>query len=308
MTTFKAKQKKHGPTSNKETLHAKHLDMVKVFKSSNKTLSAKQRTLTELNQQLAKTNGLEKSPESVAKAIELEEEIRQVNADIHLIESNAEEDAYYEKNADLIYAYFQNIDEIAAQVDPVEVPEPEESAPAPVRAKKPPKVPKGAAADQGKPKIMDFFNKGSAATPETDVPVEELAVVPEKQVVKHGLNNFVHRKENFKRAKMLDVYMSNIDPTHVISLEHVKEEPCPECMSEMFLNQNDGVNECLKCGWSELVRVDSDKRSYKESTEQILSYCVYKRMNHFREWLNMTEPNNKSCTAQGCSLLVAVAA
>lgn len=304
MTTFKAKQKKHGPTSSKETLHAKHLDMVKVFKSSNKTLSAKQRTLAELNQQLAKSNGLEKSPGSVAQAIELEEEIRQVNADIHLIESNAEEDAYYEKNADLIHAYFQNIDEIAAQVDPVEIPEPEESAPAPVRAKKPPKVPKAAAADQGKPKIMDFFNKGSAATPETDETVQELA--PEKQVVKHGLNNFVHRKESFKRAKMLDVYMSNIDPAHVISLEHVKEEPCPECMSEMFLNQNDGVNECLKCGFSELVRVDSDKRSYKEFTEQILSYSVYKRMNHFREWLNMREPNNRS--AQGCTLLVAVAA
>lgn len=305
MTTFKAKQKKHGPASTKETLHAKHLDMVKVFKSSNKTLSAKQRILAELNQQLVKVGDLEKSPESVAQAIELEEEIEHIQADIDLIESNAEEDAYYEKNADLIYAYFQNIDEIAAQVEPVETPEPEEAASTPVRAKKPPKVPK-ATTEPGKPKIMDFFNKApAAATPETDMPVEESAA-PEKQVVKHGLNNFVHRKENFKRAKMLDVYMSNIDPTHVISLEHVKEEPCPECMSEMFLNQNDGVNECLKCGYSELVRVDSDKRSYKESTEQILSYCVYKRMNHFREWLEMREPNNRS--AQGCILLVAVAA
>lgn len=279
MTTFKAKQKKHGPASTKETLHAKHLDMVKVFKSSNKTLSAKQRILAELNHQLAKVGELEKSPESVAQAIELEEDIEHIQADIDLIESNAEEDAYYEKNADLIYAYFQNIDEIAAQVEPVQPPEPEEATPAPVRSKKPPKVPK-AAADPGKPKIMDFFNKAPVATPETGIPVEE-SIAPEKQVVKHGLNNFVHRKENFKRAKMLDVYMSNIDPTHVISLEHVKEEPCPECMSEMFLNQNDGVNECLKCGYSELVRVDSDKRSYKESTEQILSYCVYKRMNHF---------------------------
>ena len=75
--------------------------------------------------------------------------------------------------------------------------------------------------------------------------------------------------------------MSNIDPTHVITLEREVQEECPDCKGEMHINQNEGRSECLKCGFAENVKVDSDKRSYKEATNTEMSYIAYKRINHF---------------------------
>ena len=268
MTLFKAKTpvKKPSAASSKETLHSKHLDMVRQFRGNGKLLAAKRALVADVDERLSELEGVERTPEAVAERLELADRRRALATEVQRLVDNAEEDEYYQKNADLIYSYFQNIDEIANQAAPA--------------ATGPDTVARKHAPDAGgRRTIIDLLKRPSA----DDVGDAVAAAEP---VAKHGLNGFVTRKENFKRAKILDIYMSNIDPAHIISLDLVRDEPCCECGAEMCINQTEGFNECTQCGYSETVRIDSDKRSYKESANTEVAYCVYKRINHFREWIS----------------------
>ena len=60
---------------------------------------------------IADNNGI--SPETISKIIEINEEIMSIQSEIQRIENNTEEDKYYLENGDLIFQYFQNINEIA---------------------------------------------------------------------------------------------------------------------------------------------------------------------------------------------------
>jgi len=52
----------------------------------------------------------------------------------------------------------------------------------------------------------------------------------------------------------------------------------------MILNQSEGNILCTKCGYLELVVIDSDKPSYKDPPPEA-TYFAYKRINHFNELL-----------------------
>jgi hypothetical protein len=164
---------------------------------------------------------------------------------------HADEDAYFIQNGDLIFHYFQNIDDVARQLeDPAE--------------------PGGAA---GAKTVLDFLKP--ADKPQS---AAKLAM---------GLNSFIERKQHSNRGKILERYMSNIDPRHTITIEHADDDPCPQCGKELVINPNEGSAECLDCGFAQHVGVDTDKRSYKEASNSDATFCVYKRINHFREILAM---------------------
>ncbi len=309
MTTFRCKTKKQANTSTRETLHSKHLDMVKQFKSSKKIVAIKKKQQRDLQAELVAVKKLADAPEKVSKIIDLEEKLNVVQQEIAKLDENEDEDQYYLTNGDLIFQYFQNISEIANAPSTVEIHAPGESSEVEFIFEDPKLV--------DKPKsVMDFLmptvttKKNLAPIPEakpfatdydedekgmcgdlSDVEsvtsvgdtasvVDSLTDDPEKPRG-HGLQDFVQRTENFKRAKMLDKYMSNIDATHVIKLDRVKSDKCPSCHTEMTVNQNEGLSECLHCGHSEMIKVDSDKRSYKEASNTEMSYIAYKRINHF---------------------------
>ena len=299
MTTFRCKTKKQALTGTRETLHSKHLEMIKTFKNVKKTLTQKRKHLKDLQAELAVFEHQEdKTPEDFARVLEMKEEIELCEREIQKIDMNEEEDQYYMTNGDLIFQYFQNIDEIAndAPADDIEsnVDKLEDEKPKCVSPKSSKKGKESGIRKPDGPKVTDFWKVNPSPKKSAELPsipeeakddqspqVDPAPDTVEKKSREGGLHDWIERKENFKRAQMLDKYMSNIDPTHIISVDRVKEQRCPDCDEEMLLNQNEGYTECRLCGYSEEVKVDSDKRSYKEATNTDMSYIAYKRINHF---------------------------
>ena len=314
-TTFRTKVKKQALVSTRETLHSRHLDMVKQFRASKKTVGQRKKELKDLQFRLQFLEGEQAEPCVVAEILDLKDAIAELKSQICRIEENEQEDNYYLQNADIIFQYFQNMDEVAKDrgsgtnllktvvEDRNEVAEDFGVPKLPPSVSMKPVIRRG---DAPKVKsVIDFF-KQEASLPESasegSLSVSEggttktrsrrgsndsdTSQIP-RRASSSGLREFVECKENFARAKMLDKYMSNIDPTHVITLETVKDDPCPECGCELIVNSNEGMSECNSCAYAELIKVDSDKRSYKESSNNDMSYIAYKRINHFEhswEW------------------------
>ena len=255
MSTFRCRALKSKSNAGRETLHSKHLDILKGFRSTKKQLMASRRHLDELRKTLHDVEGQDTSPEQVAQILDLRDEIRVTEGDLTRLDKNEDEDKYYLANSDLIYKYFQTAS--------VGTDEPKKANAGPKRS------------------VVDFWQPETEPGPTDDTPT------PHKRR-NQGLEDFgVERKENSSRAKVYDAYMSNVDPTHVISVERIKEEFCPDCEFEMSTNTQEGLSECLTCGYSELIKVDSDKKSFKEATNTDMTYVAYKRINHFestQEW------------------------
>lgn len=273
MTTFRCKTKKASFVTTKETLHSRHNDMVKQFRANKKQLAGKKKQLKDMNHKLSLLKKEEDSPEKTASIIELNENLAALNLEIKKIEENEEEDKYYMNNGEIIFRYFQNIDDLANEPElrAEDSDDDEDDSPEVVPE------------DPGEKKsVMDFF-KPQVVSDVKPAPVSTDTVAPPDPLPRGQSNmaSFVQVKENFKRAKMLDKYMSNIDPTHVITLDRETREDCPDCKGEMHIDQHEGLTVCLKCGYSEAVKIDSDKRSYKEATNTEMSYIAYKRINHF---------------------------
>ena len=254
MSTFRARNLKSKSNAGRETLHSKHLDILKGFRSTKKQLVVSRRHLDDLRKALLEVEEQDTSPEQVARALDLRDEIKVTEGELARLDKNEDEDKYYLANSDLIYKYFETTSggaDDAKQADTA-----------------------------SKRSVVDFWQ------PESELPSDDTPAPHKRR--NQGLEDFgVERKENSSRAKVYDAYMSNVDPTHIISVERIKEEFCPDCECEMSTNTQEGLSECLTCGYSELIKVDSDKKSFKEATNTDMTYVAYKRINHFEsnlEW------------------------
>jgi hypothetical protein len=89
------------------------------------------------------------------------------------------------------------------------------------------------------------------------------------------------------KQKLYNQYMKIIDPTYVAQYEDEMElfDICNRCHSEMLLNHNSGMLNCKNCGNIEKIIVDSDKQSHKEPPKEMTSFS-YKRINHLNEILS----------------------
>ena len=80
-------------------------------------------------------------------------------------------------------------------------------------------------------------------------------------------------------------FMKIIDKNYInINTETDIFDTCNKCMVEMLLNNNSGILICPNCGLTENIIVDSDKPSFKEPPKEMTSFC-YKRINHLNEFL-----------------------
>ena len=325
MASIASKPSKSSFVVTKETLHSRHLEMCKDFKNAKKVVLGKSKYVHELEESLIKLEKQERTPDVVAKILETRDKLSQVNCEITKLESNHDEDNYYLKNGDLIFQYFMNIDQVANEGSDKPTPDaddedddgfgvdPDEDV-APVKGYQPKKTATAKLKAKKKPidqPLMNFFKNSTDEfdnSKEMTVASNSSKPMPRSGSRGVGLHEFVERKENFQRAKLLDTYMSNIDPTYTLTLDRVRQEDCRECGSEMFVNQTEGISECQKCGYSELIKVDSDKKSYKEATNTEMTYLCYKRINHFdthtREW----NSGLKVCYPLVCSALSAACA
>ena len=90
----------------------------------------------------------------------------------------------------------------------------------------------------------------------------------------------------YNKDTIFEKYMLLIDKNYInINNDNIDIfDTCYKCMVEMLLNNNTGQLICPKCGMMENIIVDSDKPSFKEPPKEMTSFC-YKRINHLNEFL-----------------------
>jgi hypothetical protein len=99
------------------------------------------------------------------------------------------------------------------------------------------------------------------------------------------MQKFVTRKVNPRKNEILDRYMSSVNPQYEPKMiAFGRDDKCAWCGGPMEIFAVDGFSECTKCGMSESLLFETDRRSFKDAPAEN-SYFAYKRINHFREWL-----------------------
>ena len=98
------------------------------------------------------------------------------------------------------------------------------------------------------------------------------------------------QEKKISRASLLNNYLRTTEgKTFKKQKRKPKIKNCPICKDvELTLHISDGNFTCKKCGFSEVVLLDSDKPNYKDPIPDNSAYA-YKRINHFREWLSQLQ-------------------
>ena len=239
----------------------------------------------------------------IANKLNLQEEKDKLIEEINSIENNDEENKYYLENSELIFQYFDNINELAkpkkreprkqvSNIDNKEYCEPSRNN---TKYKPLRKYNKKENVLPGTKNIYSFFCKGNVNNEENgtneeiddndEVETDDTNLDLLKNKKRYNINDFVERKKNFQRGHIFERFMSRVEPTYNISSQRDENiDICPECGVEKVINYNEGIASCEKCGACDFIKIDCDKRSYKDPPPE-MSYFAYKRINHFREWL-----------------------
>ena len=84
---------------------------------------------------------------------------------------------------------------------------------------------------------------------------------------------------NISRTQLFDKYCQRVDGTRTIKDDgRNRIKYCNECNVEKILDAGESSYVCPICGDSEEIILDEDR--------QIKEYSPYKRINHFKEWIN----------------------
>lgn len=88
--------------------------------------------------------------------------------------------------------------------------------------------------------------------------------------------------------KLYNKYMKLIDPTYIKKVESKVLNICKRCNTDMVLNYNTGLFNCLNCGLCRNVIIDTDKQNHKEPPKEMTSFS-YRRINHLNEILSQIQ-------------------
>ena len=101
---------------------------------------------------------------------------------------------------------------------------------------------------------------------------------------KNIIDYFNRKKKNVdnkksSRTQLFDEYCQRVDGTRTIKDDGSNRiKYCLECKIEKILDAGESSYVCPMCGDSEEIILDEDR--------QIKEYSPYKRINHFKEWIN----------------------
>jgi hypothetical protein len=96
-----------------------------------------------------------------------------------------------------------------------------------------------------------------------------------------------NKNNSNNKAKLFEKYCHRLDGTrlnHDDGSNRIKY--CLECNIEKIFDMSESAYICIYCGDSENIILDEDR--------QIKDYSPYKRLNHFREWLNQFQAKQSS--------------
>jgi len=275
---FKQKNKKIIQCDSRITLDAKHNEIIKNFKEEQKNLKKYYLELKSEEEKLDKiqqNDSVALNPEDLTSIFSIQNNIDELKKKIKNIELQSKETDYFIKTGNILYEYYNEMDDVAKQDDDLPPPK-----------KKEKKDKKKVAVGENEPKIGAFFG--------IPVKLEEPEENNEgKRVLK--MNDFVQMGTNIDRASKLDAYLSKIDKSYGIRGKlHTKIDFCKKCKVtynkdyELIVNHIEGFMSCLKCGHMEYVIIESDKPNYKDPPPEA-TYFAYKRTNHLNEILNQIQ-------------------
>ena len=275
---FKQKNKKIIQCDSRITLDAKHNEIIKNFKEEQKNLKKYYLELKleeEKLDKIQKDNNIALNPEDLTTIFSIQNNIDELKEKIKNIELQSKETDYFIKTGNILYEYYNEMDDVAKQ---------EDDSPPPKKKEK--KDKKKVAIGENESKIGDFFG----------IPVKQDDIEENnegKRVLK--MNDFVQMGTNIDRASKLDAYLSKIDKSYGIRGKlHTKIDFCKKCKVtynkdyELIVNHIEGFMSCLKCGHMEYVIIESDKPNYKDPPPEA-TYFAYKRTNHLNEILNQIQ-------------------
>ena len=276
---FKQKNKKIIQCDSRITLDAKHNEIIKNFKEEQKNIKKYYLELKSEEENLEKIqmdNSIALNPEDLTTIFLIQNNIDELKEKIKNIEYQSKETDYFIKTGNILYEYYNEMDNVAKQED--------DSSPPPKKKDK--KEKKKVVSGENETKIGAFFG--------IPVKLEEIEENNEgKRVLK--MNDFVQMGTNIDRASKLDAYLSKIDKTYGIRGKvYNKIDFCKKCKVtynkdyELIVNHIEGFMSCLKCGHMEYVIIESDKPNYKDPPPEA-TYFAYKRTNHLNEILNQIQ-------------------
>jgi len=275
---FKQKNKKIIQCDSRITLDAKHNEIIKNFKEEQKNLKKYYLELKSEEENLDKiqlNDSIALNPEDLTSIFLIQNNVDELKEKIKNIELQSKETDYFIKTGNILYEYYNEMDDVAKQEDDSLPPK-----------KKEKKDKKKVAVGENEPKIGAFFG--------IPVKLEDVEENNEgKRVLK--MNDFVQMGTNIDRASKLDAYLSKIDKSYGIRGKvHNKIDFCKKCKVtynkdyELIVNHIEGFMSCLKCGHMEYVIIESDKPNYKDPPPEA-TYFAYKRTNHLNEILNQIQ-------------------
>ena len=295
MHTFKTKLKPRMVVEERQTLDAKHNNMISSFDETRNNLANLENELAALNERLINLNNENNGPVmnmSIQRQIwDLDDKKKKIEKDIEKIKSNEDENAYMLKTGKILSTYYKILDtekQIAAGIY-----NSNDSAEVGISGIIPIAEQSSIISGNKKKAITDWFSLSA------DNPIVENGVTGKKTVLVTKKNKEEEKKQetaekmNKKQRIVLEnkdtiyeKYMKTVDKNYInATVDNTDNfDCCPKCMVEMLLNNNTGLLICPKCGIVETIIVDSDKPSFKEPPKEMTSFC-YKRINHLNEFL-----------------------
>jgi hypothetical protein len=271
---FKAKNKSKLNINTKQTIDARHQDIIDDFKNKSNSIPELESQIEDLNQ---KIDDLKiESSKNLIIDLELEKQIwnleenrKIIQNDINSLNKNVEENKYMLKTSKILSEYYK-------------VQENEKN-------NKNKQTEYYVANNSGKRKtVMDWFSshKDSIETINESKNYNKTNEIKESNLI--DSSEEINKQENTQKSKskLYNDYMRSIDKNYIIEINDEDRDInlCSTCHTEMLLNQNAGILICPSCGIVENIIINSDKPSYKDPPKEQTSFC-YKRINHLNEFL-----------------------
>ena len=242
-----------------KTLDYCHKTNIDFFRFTKESLQTKYDELEKYKNQLEKINNIPNSDKSdidFKNLVVLKDKIDDINRTIKEIESNTKEIEYYSNTADILYNYYNLVENnsdnnlnISQHLNN---------------------------SNSNKKSILEYFHIPSKSTSSND----NMNIVVIDNTSKGDIN----------RASLLDEYLSITDKNYINdNIDNTQALRCDFCNSmDKTIISSDSISICNNCNSVQHMLTDNEKPSYKDPPKEI-SYFSYKRINHYQEWLNQIQ-------------------
>jgi len=286
---FKNKTKNRLLIDERQTLDAKHNNILKSFTNNKDNLNNYYKELNKINNKLIELNN--KNASEVIINIELQQKIwdyddkkKEIENEIYKIENNIEQNEYMLKTGKLINNYYNVVNQEHNYNTLNENAETENAEDDNIKDD-------NVKDDNYEDENSEYNNteyENLDVNKYKDENLDDNNNKYENDILNTILNNDNKIVKNINKDIIYDKFMKLIDKNYINTTNDSKNknyfDKCIKCSIEMLLHNNSGQLTCPNCGYIENIIVDSDKPSFKEPPKEMTSFC-YKRINHLNEFL-----------------------